>query len=328
MCVEQIETVRALHDLLEGRQREVQTHQTLGFRFVVAEVAEKDFDVRMLEVVLRLLDFVLVVDVAVGQHLAVGFGPYEVIDVLDALQVHGQTFKAVGDFAEHRLAGQRADFLEVGELGDFHAVEPDFPAEAPGAERRRFPIVLDEANVVLFQVDAQRFERLQVKLLNVVGRGLQDYLILVVVLQAVRIFTIAAVLRSARRLHEGGVPRLRADGAEERCGMESAGTDLDIVRLEQRTTLFVPKTLETQDDFLKRRLNGHVRLRQNGRNRDFTWFFSRRERRIGRKGCLAPGSHGLIDQPNYSDSVIQLWKVSPAGIVSARSATSPRSTHR
>ena len=26
-----------------------------------------------------------------------------------------------------------ADLLEIGELGDFHAVEPDFPANAPCA---------------------------------------------------------------------------------------------------------------------------------------------------------------------------------------------------
>ena len=57
---------------------------------------------------------------------------------------------------EHRLAIEAADLLEIGELRDLHAVEPDFPAQAPGAERRRFPVVLDEADVVLARIDAER----------------------------------------------------------------------------------------------------------------------------------------------------------------------------
>jgi hypothetical protein len=35
--------------------------------------------------------------------------------------------------------------------------------------------------------------------------------------------------------------------------VKGTGADFDVVWLEQRATLFVPKTLETQDDFLKRR---------------------------------------------------------------------------
>ena len=150
--------MRTLHDLFEGRQRQIDGHQALGFRFVFAEVAEQNLDIGVLEVVLRLLDFVLVIDVAVGDAITGAFGPDQVIDVLDALQVHRQALKAVGDFAQHRLAGQRADFLEVGELRHFHAVQPDFPAKAPGAERRRFPVVLDEADVVFLEVDAERFQ--------------------------------------------------------------------------------------------------------------------------------------------------------------------------
>ena len=44
---------------------------------------------------------------------------------------------------------QAARLLEVGELGDLHAVEHHLPADAPGAERGRLPVVLLEAEVVL-----------------------------------------------------------------------------------------------------------------------------------------------------------------------------------
>ncbi len=130
------------------------------------EAAEQHGRIRVLEVVRRLLDFVLVIDVAVGQAAldgAVGarlfpLRPDQVVDVLDLLQVHRQALDAVGDFARDGLAVEAADLLEVGELRDFHAVEPDFPAQAPGAERGVFPVVLDEAHVVLLEVQPQRLE--------------------------------------------------------------------------------------------------------------------------------------------------------------------------
>jgi hypothetical protein len=143
------------------------------------------------------------IDVAVGHAVARAFGPDQVEDVLHPLQVHGQALDAVGDLAEYRLAGQRTDFLEIGELSDFHAVQPDFPAESPGAQRRAFPVILDEADVVCRGIDAERAQRLEVEILDVVRRGLQDHLILVVVLQAVRVLAVATVLRAARRLHVG-----------------------------------------------------------------------------------------------------------------------------
>ena len=64
---------------------------------------------------------------------------------------------------ETGLAIVAADLLEIGELADLHAVAPDLPAEPPGAERRAFPVVLDEADVVQVHVDADGFERAEVE---------------------------------------------------------------------------------------------------------------------------------------------------------------------
>jgi hypothetical protein len=162
--------VGGLEHLLIGRQRQAcasgllrafglfagVAHQAFGFALVLGKMAEQDFRVAVLEVVGGLFHFVLVVHVTVGQaaRLAVllPFGPDQVVDVLDLLQVHRQTLDAVGDFAGDRLAVDAANLLEVGELRHFHAVEPDFPAQAPSAERRIFPVVLDEADVVLLEV--------------------------------------------------------------------------------------------------------------------------------------------------------------------------------
>ena len=62
---------------------------------------------------------------------------------------------------------EAAQLLEVRELGGLHAVDPDLPALAPGAQRGALPVVLDEAHVVLGEVDAERLERAQVDVLDV-----------------------------------------------------------------------------------------------------------------------------------------------------------------
>ena len=72
----------------------------------------------------------------------------EVVHGVDVLQVHRDALEAVGELARDGPAVDAADLLEIRELADFQAVEPHLPAEAPGAERRRLPVVLDEAHVV------------------------------------------------------------------------------------------------------------------------------------------------------------------------------------
>ncbi len=101
--------------------------------------------VHLAERVLRLLDLLL------QPHLAVlhAAAPLEIEDVVDALQEHRDALEAVGDLAGDRLQVDAAHLLEIGELRDLQAVEHHLPADAPGAERRRLPVVLLEADVVL-----------------------------------------------------------------------------------------------------------------------------------------------------------------------------------
>ena len=199
------------------------------------------------------------VDIAVGHARC----PDEVEHAFLPLQVHRQALQAVGDFAEDGLAREPADFLEVGELRDLHAVEPDFPAQAPGAERRRFPVVLDEADVVLFRFDPQVLEGIQVDLLDLGRRWLQHHLVLVIVLQPVWILAVAAVLRPARWLHISGFPGLGTDGAQEGRGMKRSRAHLHVVGLQQHASAAVPEIVQAEDELLEgqHRGCGFYRLR-------------------------------------------------------------------
>ena len=101
------------------------------------------------------------------------------------------------------------------------------------------------------RVDADVAQRVQVQLLDVVRVGLQYYLKLVVMLQAVRVLAVAAVSRAAAGLYVGGVPGFRANGAQEGSCVEGAGTHFHVVGLQNHTTPLCPVALQGKDQSLK-----------------------------------------------------------------------------
>ena len=148
------------------RQARFEGAQALGL--AVVELLEQEVGVGHLEVIARILTLVFEIDVAVGEDDAVlATAPHDVEHAVDALDVHRQTLEAVGDFHGNGAALEAADLLEVGELGHFHAVDPDLPTKAPCAQRRAFPVVFDEAHVVLIGVDADGAQAAEIELLEV-----------------------------------------------------------------------------------------------------------------------------------------------------------------
>ncbi len=207
-------------------------------------------DIGGLEIVDGPLHLALVVNVAVFDPL----GPLEVVDIVDPLDVHGDPFGAVGQLRADGTAIEAADLLEVGELGDLHPVEPHLPAESPGADGRRFPVVLHEADVVLQRIDAEALEGVEVELLDVERRRLHDDLVLVVVLEPVRIFAVAAVRGSPGGFHIGHIPGFGSQGPEKGGRVEGAGAHLEVVGLLDDASLGGPVPFEGKDQFLK----GHI----------------------------------------------------------------------
>ncbi len=159
------------------------------------------------------------------------WGPLQVVHVVDVLQVHGDPLEPVGQLAADWLAVHASTLLEVGELADFEPIEPHLPTQAPCAERRRLPVVLDEADVVAVWVGPEGAQRLEVEVLDVERRRLEDHLVLVELLQPVWVLTVAAVGGAATRLDVRDVPRLGADSPQERVRVEGARSDLGVVWL-------------------------------------------------------------------------------------------------
>src|SRR5207244_12447788 len=96
--------------------------------------------------------------------------------------------------------------LEIGELGDLHAVEHHLPADAPGTERRRLPIVLFEPDVVLSRIDSAGLQAFEIDLLDIVGGRFENHLKLMVLEYPVGIFTKTTIRRTPRRLYVADIP--------------------------------------------------------------------------------------------------------------------------
>src|SRR5208283_5881781 len=129
------------------------------------------------EIIMGPFHLTLVVHVPISDIAA----PDEVVDEVDTLQVHRDSFQAVGQLQADRTEGKAADLLKVGELRYFHPIEPDLPAQARGPQGGRLPVILDKADIVIQGVDAKALEALQVYSLRIGGRRLKNHLVLIIV---------------------------------------------------------------------------------------------------------------------------------------------------
>ena len=161
--LQHVERVRATQGVVVGGQNQAELQETEPFRFVLFEQPVQEGDVGRFEVVLRKLDLFLKTHVAVSDRSP----PLEIEDVVDAVQKHADALAAVGDLDGDRRELHSTRLLEVGELTDLHPVHQDLPADAGGAERGGFPVVLIETDVVRLRLDAECGQRFEVELLHV-----------------------------------------------------------------------------------------------------------------------------------------------------------------
>src|SRR6185437_1476133 len=279
--VEQVERVRTLQHLVVGRKRQPALEQVSALRLVLVETTGEHVDRRLLEVVPRPLALVLKVDVAPRD----AWCPLELKRRPLALEEHRQPFETVGHLGGNELDVEAPELLEVGPLRDFHPVAPDLPAEAPRAERRLLPVVLDEAHVVAAEIDAEHLERGPVEVEHVFRRRLEHNLVLEVMLEPERVLAVAAVERPDHGLDIGDVPRLRAEATEKGVRIHRAGRQFRVVRLHQDAAVIGPVPLERDDHLLVVHVFGVSHLvRQVSGPRDRDGSPCRKPQ--GLRGCL------------------------------------------
>ena len=245
--IQQVEGVRTAQDIVVRRDHQLVRQTALGLRLEQIVHQLEAADIGDLEIVFAVLDLGLL------QHVAIRAAaiPVDLPDLVHALQVHHDAFQTVGVLDGDRVEREAARLLEVGILADLHPVEPDLPAQPPRAERGRLPVVLHETDIVLVPVDADGRQAVQIQLLGIGRRRLQDHLKLGVHLHAVGILGVAAIVGAIARLGVGDIPRLRPQHAEHRGRIARARADLLAVWLPDQAALRGPVALEPHDDFLE-----------------------------------------------------------------------------
>lgn len=110
---------------------------------------------------------------------------------------------------------------------------------------------------MLAGIDAQKFEAVQVHGLDLQWGGLDDDLVLIVVLEPVRVLPVSTVRGTAGGLHIGDPPWIGPEAAQEGGRVEGPCPDLKVIGLLQHTPLIRPEMLKGKDDGLERILLPH-----------------------------------------------------------------------
>jgi len=241
--------VRALQHLVVRRQQREPLfflivrpggQQALAFFLVQLEHLPQRRDVRHLEVVNRKLQLVGAPHIGIGK----AWCPFDVVHAVGSLQECHQALHAVGQFGGHQVQVHTATLLEVGELRNLQAVHHHLPADAPGAERGRFPVVFLEFDVVLSQVDADGLQAAEILLDDIARRRFQNDLQLLVLVKTVGILRVTAISRTAAGLDVRHPVRLGPQHAEEGLRAHGPGADFHIVRFLNDAAAVGPVLLE------------------------------------------------------------------------------------
>ena len=106
---------------------------------------------------------------------------------------------------------------------------------------------------MLLDINADSTQAVQVQILHVVGRRLEQHLELVVMLKAIGVLAVAAVGGTTRGLHISRAPRGRTKRTKRCRGMERARTHLVVVGLKHDASVIGPIALKIHNDVLERR---------------------------------------------------------------------------
>ena len=245
--IEDVEGVRGFEDVIV--RGDEQTLREAGVGFGGEEIVHLTgaLDVGDLVIIFGMFELLAADDLAVGDARAPLFIP----DGFGVIERDEDAFKPVGDLDRDGIKRDAAHLLEVGELRDLLPVEPDLPTQTPRGDGGLFPVVLHKTDVVLARVNAKRLERLEIQLLRISRVGLEDDLILRVLLKTIWILTVAPIIGTDRRLDVRDVPRFGSEHAQKGGGIHRPCADLGVVGLSDEASVRCPEGLEVEDDGLE-----------------------------------------------------------------------------
>ena len=230
----------SLKTIIISGKDQILLQKPVRFGFIFFKVSSVKINVGELEVKSRKFLFSLKVNIAV-LHLLI---PFNLKNGLLPLEKHGEAFQAISDFAGNRIEINPAALLKIGELSDFQTIQPNFPTQTPSPQGGRFPVIFHKPKIVLQRLDAADLEAFKIDVLNIGWGRLEDDLILIIMLEAVRVLTISAIGGTTAGFDIGSLPRLGAERLQKGVGRKGPGPDFKVVRLDHETACAGPVAVE------------------------------------------------------------------------------------
>ncbi len=189
------------------------------------------------------------------RNLASGIGfdrPHNVIDRIHILQKPRNPFQSIRNLPADRIQIHPPALLKVRKLRNLQPIQHHLPPDAPRAANRPLPVVLFELNVVFFQIDPDRHQRLEIHLLNIYRWRLQDHLQLRMTKQPIRILPIPPIRRPPRRLRISDPHRFRPQHPQKSIWRHRPRPHLNVIRLLQHAPAVRPEPLQRKQKLLNR----------------------------------------------------------------------------
>ena len=115
-------------------------------------------DVGDFKVVGAVLNFWVTVDFGKGVDAV----DINVPDLLFVLQIHDNAVQPVSNLDANWVERQATRLLKIGVLSNFLPIQPDFPAQSPSAQSRRFPVIFHKTNIMFGAIQADCFQAAQI----------------------------------------------------------------------------------------------------------------------------------------------------------------------
>ena len=117
--------MRAFENIVIGWVHQMLVQTALGFCFKLLKIPQEQVLIADLKAILGMLILRMRENFAILNAIC----PLNLIDRVHFLDIRSQTLQTISHLSSHRLSWQTSDLLEVGELSNFHTIQPNFPAQ-------------------------------------------------------------------------------------------------------------------------------------------------------------------------------------------------------
>ena len=239
--------MRCDHTLVIGRQGKTCLQTAAALLARIVKMGKKPLDICHFKMVFGKLVLTLFVYIGIGRDTLTFLTPDDIEDRFDTLKIHRQPLRTIGNLHCNRITGDPPYLLEVGKLRHFHPIKPDFPAQTPGTQGRRLPVILHKTDIMILKLQPQILQGFEIELLDIIRTGFDQCLKLIVGAQPIGIFAVAPIGWSPAWGDISGTPWFAVEASQQCRRVEGSCACRDVVGLYDIAPLLRPELLQLEE---------------------------------------------------------------------------------